>query len=59
MCVVLHPFAIGQPHRITHLDRILTTSGATTPGSVILSQIVDHYLDHHYDRDLAVSAGPS
>ena len=23
MCLPLHPFVIGQPHRITHLDRVL------------------------------------
>jgi hypothetical protein len=56
MCIVAHPFAIGQPHRIVHLDRLLAHVRSRDDVWVATaSQIVDHYLEHNYDADLARS----
>jgi peptidoglycan/xylan/chitin deacetylase (PgdA/CDA1 family) len=53
MCLVVHPFAIGQPHRIAHFDRILAHLRDRGAWIATASQLVDHYLEHHYDDDLA------
>jgi peptidoglycan/xylan/chitin deacetylase (PgdA/CDA1 family) len=54
-CLVLHPFAIGHPHRIRHLDRLLARLRSYEDVWIATaSDIVDHYLEHGYDRDLAV-----
>lgn len=54
MCVVLHPFAIGQPHRIDALNRVFAHLRAHDRVWIAgASAIVDHYLEHHYDQELA------
>ena len=56
-CLVLHPFAIGQPHRIRHLDRLLARLRTYDDVWVATaSEIVDHYLAHGYDADLAAAS---
>lgn len=57
-CLVLHPFTIGQPHRIRHLDRLLARLRTYDDVWIATgSEIVDHYLAHGYDSDLsAISA---
>ena len=58
MCLPLHPFAIGQPHRAAHLDRLLRTLREHDDVWVTTaSEIVDHYVEHHYDEDLAGAGG--
>ena len=58
MCIALHPFLIGQPHRAQHLDRaldyILSHDGvwATTA-----DEVAEYYLAHHYDAAVAHRAG--
>jgi peptidoglycan/xylan/chitin deacetylase (PgdA/CDA1 family) len=53
MCLPLHPFAIGQPHRISYLDRVLDhLRGRDGVWIARASDIVDHYLRHNYDADL-------
>jgi len=57
MCVALHPYLIGRPHRIRYLDEILAymrkhegvwfATGAET---------ADWYLAHHYDAAVAAAA---
>lgn len=57
-CLVLHPFAIGQPHRIGHLDRILDhVRNHDDVWLASASQIVDHYLAAAYEEDLALMTG--
>ena len=57
VCLVLHPFAIGQPHRIRYLDRILQhIRDHSDVWVATASQIVDHYLEFGYDQDLAASS---
>jgi allantoinase len=58
MCLPLHPFAIGQPHRVAHLDRLLRAVRERTDVWVATaSQIVDHYLEQGYDEDVAATIG--
>lgn len=54
MCIPLHPFLIGQPHRIgpfaevldyiTSHDKVWVTTGR---------EIAEHYYEHHYDNVVA------
>ena len=51
MCVALHPFLIGQPHRLHYLDEILQY--ITSHEDVWLTtadEIAEWYLAHHYDE---------
>ncbi|MCW2667730.1 MAG: hypothetical protein JWN57_2692 [Frankiales bacterium] len=58
MCLVVHPFTIGQPHRIGHFARVLEhMRGHDGVYFATATQIVAHYLEHHYARDLAASTG--
>lgn len=58
-CLVLHPFAIGQPHRIRHLDRLLERLRTYDDVWIATaSEIVDHYLTHAYEADAAISGVP-
>jgi hypothetical protein len=57
MCLALHPYIIGRPHRIRFLDEVLAhirrhdgvwfATGA---------EMADWYLAQHYDAALAASA---
>lgn len=54
MCLPLHPFAVGQPHRIRYLDRLMEILRSHDDVWIATaSDIVDHYLTHTYDDDLA------
>lgn len=55
MALPLHPFAIGQPHRIGALDRVLAHLRSHGAWIATASEIVDHYLAHHHDDDLVQS----
>ncbi|MBI4184553.1 MAG: polysaccharide deacetylase family protein [Proteobacteria bacterium] len=51
MCIALHPFLIGQPHRIQHLDdalrHILSHEGVWLTTA---DEIAEYYLAHYYDQ---------
>jgi peptidoglycan/xylan/chitin deacetylase (PgdA/CDA1 family) len=56
-CLVLHPFAIGQPHRIEHLERLLDRLRSFDDVWIATAaQIVDHYMKTGYDKDVAALA---
>ncbi len=55
MALPLHPFAIGQPHRIGGLDRVLAHLRHRGAWIARATEIVDHYLDHNYESDLRAS----
>lgn len=56
MCLPLHPFAIGQPHRIRYLDRLMEILRSHDDVWIATaSDIVDHYLVNNYDDDLALT----
>ena len=57
MCVALHPFIMGQPHRIRHLDRLLRhmlAHESVWPATGL--QIARHFIDRHLP---AVEARPA
>ena len=59
MCVALHPFLVGQPHRVGALEEalryVLSHDGVwATTGA----EIADWYYEHHYDGDLQ-APGPA
>jgi allantoinase len=56
MCLPLHPFTIGQPHRIRHLDAVLGHLRRRGAWIATATQIVEHYLEHCYEADLGVTA---
>lgn len=53
-CIALHPYQIGQPHHVGHLreilDHICRHEGVWFATG---DEIADHYLEHHYDGQLA------
>lgn len=52
MCLPLHPFAIGQPHRIRALEKVLAHIRSCKDAWLAnASEIVDHYLEHYYDEE--------
>ncbi len=56
MCLPLHPFAIGQPHRISYLDRLLEILRSRDDVWIATaSDIAAHYLEHGYDHDLSMT----
>ncbi|MHA6795597.1 polysaccharide deacetylase family protein [Pseudonocardia bannensis] len=55
MSLPLHPFSIGQPHRVGGLDRVLAHLRANGAWIATATDIVAHYREHHYDADLALS----
>jgi allantoinase len=49
LCIPLHPFVVGQPHRIDALHDVLRH--VTSHRDVWLAtarEIADHYCAHHY-----------
>lgn len=54
MCLPLHPFAVGQPHRVRQLDRLLGhLRNHERVWFARATDIVDHYLVHNYEADLS------
>lgn len=55
MCITVHPYRMGQPHRVRYLAKLVEALQAAddiwlTTGD----QIAEHYLDKYYDEMLAV-----
>jgi allantoinase len=58
MALPLHPFTIGQSHRIRHLDQVFAhLRRYDDVWFATATDIVDHYLAGDYDADLAVCRG--
>lgn len=54
MCVALHPYLMGMPHRVDGLAAMLDyLMGHDDVWQTTASQIAQHYLDHHYDDFVA------
>ena len=59
MCIALHPFLIGQPHRVRYLDDIFRYVLARDGVWVTTSdEIAEYYLAHHYEPMVAHLARP-
>jgi len=54
MCIALHPFLIGQPHRIKFLDDILSyIMSHDGVWQTTADDIADYYIEHYYDQAIA------
>ncbi len=57
MCIALHPFLIGQPHRVKYLDEILGyIMSHDGVWQTTADEIAEHYIANHYDEVVAHSA---
>ena len=51
MCIALHPFLIGQPHRIKYLEEILGyIMGHDAVWQTTADEIADYYMANYYDQ---------
>ena len=51
MCIALHPFLIGQPHRIKYLDDILShILSHTGVWQTTADEIAEYYIANYYDQ---------
>ena len=59
MCVALHPYLMGMPHRVDGLAAMLDyLMSHDDVWQTTASQIAQHYLDHHYDDAVAHELAP-
>ena len=57
MCIALHPFLIGQPHRIKYLDEILShIMSHDGVWQTTADEIADYYIKNYYDDAVAHAA---
>ena len=57
MCIALHPFLIGQPHRIKYLDEILShIMSHDGVWQTTADEIADYYIENYYDDAVAHAA---
>jgi allantoinase len=57
MCIALHPFLIGQPHRLKYLDEILDhIMSHKGVWQTTADVIAEYYLAHYYDQAVAHTA---
>lgn len=54
MCIALHPYLIGQPHRVKYLDDILKyIMSHDGVWQTTADEIAEHYIANHYDDAVA------
>ena len=54
MCIALHPFLIGQPHRIKYLEEILSyIMSHDGVWQATADEIADYYIANYYDEAVA------
>ena len=59
MCVALHPYLMGMPHRVDGLATMLEyLMSHDDVWQTTASQIAQHYLDHHYDDAVTHELAP-
>jgi hypothetical protein len=57
MCIALHPFLIGQPHRIAYLNDVLDyILGHDGVWATTADEIADWYIAHHHAEHLAYAS---
>lgn len=57
MCIALHPYLTGQPHRIKYLDEILRYIMAHDGvWQTTADEIAEYYIAHYYDQAVAHAA---
>ncbi len=57
MCLAIHPYLMGAPHRVDTLRRMLDhVLSHDDVWQVTAAQIADHFIDHHYEDFVAHAA---
>ena len=57
MCIALHPFLMGQPHRIKYLEEMLGyVMSHTGVWQTTADEIAEYYLANYYDQEVAYAA---
>ncbi|MCH9672406.1 MAG: polysaccharide deacetylase family protein [Gammaproteobacteria bacterium] len=57
MCIALHPYLFGQPHRVRYLDEILGyIMSHEGVWQTTADDIAEHFIEHHYDEQVAHAA---
>ena len=60
MCIAIHPFLTGQPHRIRYLEKtldyIMSHDGVW---QTTADDIADYYIENYYDEAVAHTAALS
>ena len=57
MCMALHPYLIGQPHRVKYLDQILNyVMSHDGVWQTTADEIAEYYIAHYYDQAIAHAA---
>ena len=60
MCVALHPYLMGMPHRVDGLAAMLDyLMSHDDVWQTTASRIAEHFLDHHYDNFIAHEPEPT
>jgi len=60
MCLAIHPYLMGMPHRVRYLDEILDyVLGHDGVWQTTAGDIAEHFLAHHYDDFVAHAAALS
>ena len=58
MCIALHPFLVGQPHRVRYLDEVLSyIMSHDGVWQTTADEIAEYYIANHYDQVAAHAAG--
>ena len=51
MCIAIHPFMIGRPHRIGYLDEILDyILSHDSVWQATTDEIAEYYMEHYHDK---------
>jgi hypothetical protein len=59
MCIALHPFLIGQPHRLKYLaDTLEYITSHDGVWMATADEIAEHYLTHYHDAEMARLSPP-
>ncbi len=58
MCIALHPFLVGQPHRVRYLDEVLGyIMSHEGVWQTTADEIAEYYIANHYDQAADYAAG--
>lgn len=51
MCLAIHPYLMGQPHRVRYLEEICDyVMGHDHVWQTTAGEIAEHFINHHYDE---------
>ena len=57
MCIAIHPYVLGQPHRIKYLDEVLSyIMGHDGVWQTTADEIAEYYIANYYDQAVAHAA---